>query len=232
MLELKNLSIGYETPILSDINCTSNGVIGLIGANGSGKTTLIKTIGGEIPALGGEIKLNNQLLTEIDAQDIGKLISVIYTNFSFSPQLNVKEVLQAGRIPYLSTFSKLTTIDIEVINKYVKKFDIGHLLHNKFTNLSDGQKQKVQLARALIQQTPLLLLDEPTAHLDLINKRYVFETIKAIQQQENKTVLIICHDLDNIFEYSNTIWLITKNNQFESYLTSSVNKSEIIQKLF
>lgn len=233
MLDIKNIAIGYNNIIVEGINyhCDFE-LIALIGANGSGKTTLLKTLSGLNPILKGKIHINNKDITEMSNSEKAHYLSNIFTNEPINELLNVEDILTFGRIPYLSIGGKLKKEDHYIIKYYVDSLKLTPLLNKTYQTLSDGQKQQVMLARALIQKTPILLLDEPTAHLDIVNKRNVFDALKHIKESEGKTIIVITHDIDLAIEFSDSIWLIDKKHTFHSFKTSQTSKEELFKKIF
>ena len=233
MLEIKNIAIGYDKMVVKDINYNCDfELIALIGANGSGKTTLLKSLSGLTPILRGEIHINNKDINEMSSSEKAHYLASIFTNQPINELLSVQDILTFGRIPYLSVGGKLKKEDEEIIQNYIKKFNLVRFLNKSYQMLSDGEKQQVMLARALIQKTPILLLDEPTAHLDIVNKRNVFSTLRDIKDNEGKIVIVITHDIDLALEFSDTIWLIDKDHIFCTYKTKDTTKKELFKKIF
>ena len=202
MLQVKDLNIGYEQKqILSDLNFSigKGELIGLVGSNGIGKSTLLKTIIGSLKPLSGEINLDGKSLQSISQQELSKLISIVLTDKLGGFNLTVFDIVAAGRIPYLNAFGQLNNSDIEIVNKSLETIGIKNLSKNYFDELSDGQKQKVLIAKSLAQQTPVILMDEPTAFLDFESRQQLFALLKQLTRTENKTVIVSSHDLDVLF---------------------------------
>ncbi len=192
-LQLKNLSVGYHSPIVKNINFEIEGgqLAVLIGKNGSGKSTLLKSLGGILPVLEGEIRIDNRLIHQ---KEIPHYISVVLTDRPVG-QLKVNEILKLGRLPYTNTLNRLEKKDKELIEKAVSELEIESLQERLFSQLSDGEKQIVMIARAIVQDTPVILLDEPTTHLDLENKARVLKLLKNLANK-GKTVIFSSHDLN------------------------------------
>lgn len=202
MLQIKDLNIGYEQKeILSGLNFSigKGELIGLVGSNGIGKSTLLKTIIGSLKPLTGEISLDGKTLQSISQQELSKLISIVLTDKLGGFNLTVFDIAAAGRIPYLNAFGQLNDSDIEVVNNSLETIGIKNLSDNYFDELSDGQKQKVLIAKSLAQQTPVILMDEPTAFLDFESRQQLFALLKQLSRSENKTVIVSSHDLDVLF---------------------------------
>lgn len=234
LLHIDSLGIGYKQPLVSNIEVKLN--VGdfcvLLGANGTGKSTLINTIRGTLTPKGGRVLFNKKSIVAIPDKELAKIISVVSTYTHFAPELTVYDIVSYGRTPYIGIFSRLSETDINIIKKYISKLEIESLIENKFNQLSDGQKQRVMICRALVQDTPLILLDEPTAHLDVENRVKIFELLKQICSEENKTVICSTHEIENALSYSNKVWMIDKQGHFESDSTSELEKDTVLKRLF
>ena len=202
-IELKNVSIGYDTPIQENLSLSffKGRFVALIGRNGKGKTTLLKTLVGILPKLKGDVLINGQLLEEVPAIDLSKQVALVLTDRNFDSNLYVRDVLALGRTPYLGLSFKLTRKDTEVINRVVEQIKIEHFLDRKLSDLSDGEKQKILLARALVQETEVIILDEPTAHLDNPNRHELFQFLKQLAHEQNKTIILSTHEIELAKQY-------------------------------
>lgn len=234
VLHIKHLSIGYGKPIVTNINASleKSDFCVLLGANGKGKSTLINTIRKTLNSIQGEISLGDRNINLFSDRELSRKTSIVSTEKHFSAELTVSDIIAFGRIPYLGMFSRLSETDNAIINKYVGQLDLGGLIDNKFNQLSDGQKQRVMICRALVQDTPIILLDEPTAHLDIENRIKIFSLLKSIAKEENKTILCSTHEVETGLEHANRVWLIDKNGDFISGDTADLDKSTILDKLF
>ncbi len=227
MLQVKDLNIGYEQKeILSGLNFTiSKGeLIGLVGSNGIGKSTLLKTIIGSLNPLSGEIVIDGVSLNNISPQQLSKIISIVLTDKLGGFNLTVFDIVAAGRIPYLNAFGQLKTEDIEIVNESLETIGIKSLSQNYFDELSDGQRQKVLIAKSLAQQTPVILMDEPTAFLDFESRLQLFVILKQLVKEQNKTVIVSSHDLDVLFRNVDKV-LYLKGNMDYHFDTSAKIKS-------
>lgn len=232
ILKLTNLEIGYASrSLVKDINL-SVGVgrfILLLGANGKGKSTLLKTIAGQIKSIGGEIEIQGNNLNNSNLKEIARSISFLPGNVVLPNEVSVLDLLNFARIPYLKGISGLSQKDHVVIDQVVKEIEIKDLIDKFYMSLSDGQKQLVNIARSLVQETPIIVLDEPTAHLDLVNKRKIFQVLKE-QTSNGKLVLCCSHDLLEGVKNADQIWIINKDGRFE--LAEKLSVEEIENKLF
>jgi iron complex transport system ATP-binding protein len=216
-LRIENLNIGYsEKTVLQDINLqiNHNEIIMLIGKNGSGKSTLLKTIAGIIPKISGNIYLNNKPLQSYTGQERSKLISIVLTD-NIEVNLSVYEFLRMGRQAYTNRLDLLSGHDKNIIEKYIEKLSLNDFVNRSINTLSDGERQKVLIARALIQETPVLLLDEPATHLDMENKAMLFNLLFEIKKEEHKIIIFSSHDINLLAEKIDNFWLANKNSVFE-----------------
>lgn len=233
-LNTLNLTVGYEKPIITNINCSlqKGDFITLFGSNGAGKSTLIKTLTRKITPINGEIKLEGKYLNNYASNELSKKIALVSTNNQFDLNLTVYDILALGRLPYLNLFGKLMEVDINFIDKYISLLNINELRSKYFHQLSDGQKQKILIARALIQNTPIIILDEPTTHLDIKNRVLIFKLLKEIAQSENKSIICATHELNTALDYCSKVWLIDKQNNFIDTLPNKLTLDKAYNLLF
>ena len=217
MLQVKDLNIGYaQKEILSGLNFTigKGELIGLVGSNGIGKSTLLKTIIGSLKPLSGEISLNGKALHSISQQGLSKIISIVLTDKVGGFNLTVFDIVASGRIPYLNAFGQLKEEDVSIVNQSLNTIGIKDLSPNYFDELSDGQKQKVLIAKSLAQQTPVILMDEPTAFLDFESRLQLFQLLKQLVKEQQKTVIVSSHDLDVLFRNVDKILYLKGNGDY------------------
>lgn len=233
VLKISNLSVGYQSPILSDINLSVNGgeLISIIGRNGEGKSTLIKSICSFLPIIKGNIELDGKNLDEINQKELSKLISIVLTDKVQIPNTSVYDYVAFGRYPYTNWLGIEQNEDQESIQKAIDLCKIQHLSHKYYSELSDGEKQKVNIARAIAQDTPIIILDEPTAHLDVVNKVEVFKLLKQLTHQTNKTIILSSHQIDIAFQLSDVIWLVHEG-KLTSGTPQQIKETKLIEKLF
>lgn len=218
LLETQSLCIGYpqsgepDKVLQQDISVAirPGEIVSLMGQNGVGKTTFVKTISGLIPKLGGEVFYQNDNLSQIDPGDLARRLSIVLTEKPYSHNISVTELIAIGRHPYSSWLGMLSRKDREVIDWAISETHINYLANKKLYELSDGQLQKVMIARALAQETDLILLDEPGAHLDLYNKIEVMMLLRNIAKK-GKGILISTHDMQISTQLSDRLWLFNFN---------------------
>jgi len=216
ILQASNLSIGYTSKkvkniIASDINLSleKGKLIALIGANGIGKSTLLRTITGIQKPLSGKVSLNEKNIHELDFLSLAQNLSVVLTEKLPPSNLTVWELIALGRQPYTNWIGKLTDNDIAKINEAIELTQIEHLTQKRHYEISDGQLQIVLIARALAQDTPLIILDEPTTHLDLLHKVVLFKLLKKLTQETGKCILFSTHDIDMAIQLSDEMIIMT-----------------------
>ena len=214
ILQAENLSVGYKNPLYAQLNFElfSGEMVGVIGANGRGKTTLIKTMMGTLAPLQGSIYIKNQHLQHLKPIERAQKISIVLTETIPDTHLNVREVVALGRYPYTDWSGQLQKSDVQKINTLLAFTQLESIAHRKLTELSDGQKQNVMIARALAQDTPLVLLDEPTAHLDIPNKIKLFKRLRTWCDETQKCFLYATHDIDLALQMSNRLMVLTSDH--------------------
>jgi len=218
VIETQDLSIGYRKrratiTIAHNIAVAlkEGELICLLGPNGVGKSTLMRTIAGLQTPLKGSVKLNNKPLSEYSNKEIAKHLALVLTEKISGGNLKVADVLALGRYPYLGWLGALAKEDKSIIRRAVKSTDIGQFLKKPLHQLSDGEQQKVMIARALVQDTALIMLDEPTAHLDLPNRISVMRLLRQMAHDYRKAIVVATHELDLALQASDKIWLMMPN---------------------
>jgi iron complex transport system ATP-binding protein len=203
VLKTKNLNIGYKTKkaefiIAPNINIElhKGELIGLVGANGIGKSTLLRTLTNVQNPLSGDVYINTKNISDFQPEDLAKALSLVLTEQVASKNLSVIELVALGRQPYTNWVGNLTQQDIKIIKKALNQTNLEPLKHKKCFELSDGQLQKVMIARALAQDTDLIILDEPTTHLDMYHKAYILKLLQKLAKNTNKTILFSSHEID------------------------------------
>lgn len=212
ILKTEKLSIGYaskkaETVVASgvQIELKKGELIGLIGANGIGKSTLLRTLTNVQKPLSGQIIINEKSILDYNPLDLAKVMSLVLTEKIASKNLSVFELIALGRQPYTNWVGNLSEQDKNVINTAILQTNIEELQHKKCFELSDGQLQKVMIARALAQDTDLIILDEPTSHLDMYHKAYILKLLQKLAKDTGKTILFSSHEIDLAIQLCDTL---------------------------
>ena len=212
LIETDQLSIGYSPtqPIAKDISLQIEkaSLVAIIGVNGSGKSTLLKSLSGILPILQGDFFLNEKAFKDFTNTELAGLISLVLTKQHFSKNLSVVEFISLGRHPYTNWLGMTSRADKIIIAKAIKQVGVEHLKTKKCDELSDGQLQKVMIARALAQNTPAILMDEPTSHLDMYHKAQVLHLLKNITQETQKTIVFATHEINLALQLCDQIILI------------------------
>jgi iron complex transport system ATP-binding protein len=222
MIDIKHLEIGYQNKrknisVFKNLNLTLNtgDLVGLMGDNGIGKSTFLKTITGNLSPLSGEILLNSKNISNYSAQSIAQLLSIVVTEKIGGFNLTVWDVVAAGRTPYINIFGKLTPEDKAIVESSLIQLNLLPLKDKLIDELSDGQRQKVMIAKSLAQQTPIIVLDEPTAFLDYTSKHHLFGTLKQLCEEQGKLIIVSSHDLDLMKRYITKSITLFEGNKLE-----------------
>lgn len=211
--ELKNLTIGYATyTVVEDINATlkRGELTCLLGANGAGKSTLLRTIAAFQPALSGAITIGDKQIDRIEARERAKLIGVVLTERTNLQNMTVTELVAMGRAPYTGFWGSLSEEDNKIVSDAISQVGITDLASRMVHTLSDGERQKTMIAKALAQQTPVIFLDEPTAFLDYPSKVETMQLLRRLCHESGKTILLSTHDIEIALQMADNLWLMEK----------------------
>lgn len=233
-VNISSLSIGYENkPLIENINLSSesNKLITIFGRNGQGKSTLLKTISGLLPSLNGQFKYGDIDVFKISELERAKILSIVSTSQTNIGGIIVKDYIAFGRFPYTNWLGLNKKKDLDEIDRAIELCKLEELSDRRYNELSDGEKQKVNIARAIAQNTPLIILDEPTVHLDLINKIEVFKLLKELVEKHSKTIIISTHQIEYALQVCNEVWLIN-NNKVESLSIGDIINNDKLSEMF
>ena len=184
----------------------------LLGANGVGKSTLLRTLSAFQPKLSGEIRIQGKEIGSYTDKQLSKVISVVLTEKCDIRNMTSVELIGLGRSPYTGFWGTLSKEDKEVVDHAINLVGISHLAHRMVHTLSDGERQKVMIAKALAQETPVIFLDEPTAFLDFPSKVEMMQLLHQLSRQTDKTIFLSTHDLELALQIADKIWLMDKAN--------------------
>ncbi len=219
---LQELSIGYKTgkqekQILPKLNMSidKGELVALVGENGAGKSTLLRTIAKLQAPLNGTISFKNKQLSEWTRKDFARLVSFVSTEWINISNIKVEDLVALGRFPYTSWFGNLQQNDFDYVNQALEMVGMKAKAKKYFSELSDGERQRVMIARTLAQDTPIIIMDEPTAFLDLPNKYEIAHLLFRLTREQNKTILFSIHDLSIAMKEADKLWLINKNELIE-----------------
>lgn len=216
VLKVEGLNIGYSNKkgniVLAeriDFSLCEGELVGLVGANGIGKSTLLRTLAGMQIDLGGKIEIKGRLLNEYNPLALASQLSVVLTEVPASRNLTVLELVSLGRQPYTNWMGSLTQKDLDAIQFALNATETESLADRKCFELSDGQLQRVYIARALAQDTPLIILDEPTTHLDLYHRAFILKLLQDLTKNMNKTILFSTHEIELAIQLSDKMMVMT-----------------------
>lgn len=232
MLKFENCKIGHAHTLyeIRELELGRGEFVALIGANGSGKSTLMDAlIQGKFP--NGNVSVEGRNWNDLKLMDRAQMITLVDNHFLGFDYLKVSEYLELGRHTYTDFTGRLSPEDRAVVQKYVETLHLETLLEQSTSTLSDGERQRVGIAKALIQETPIILLDEPTAFLDYPTKKEVMSLLRKIAEESQRLVIIASHDIDFCLEYCSRILLIDKS---EKVLRShdSIQHDELVKQAF
>lgn len=218
-IHIENLCIGYPGKgdvkvVASDIcaGINSGELTCLLGANGVGKSTLLRTLSAFQPRLSGEIRIEGKDISSYTDKQLSKVISVVLTEKCDIRNMSAVELIGLGRSPYTGFWGTLSKEDKAVVDHAIELVGISHLVHRMVHTLSDGERQKVMIAKALAQETPVIYLDEPTAFLDFPSKVEMMQLLHLLSRQTDKTIFLSTHDLELALQIADKIWLMDKVN--------------------
>lgn len=214
VINLSQLSVGYSLshPVISDINLElrSGQLACLIGENGIGKSTLLKTLTGFLPKLKGSLLLGNRDIESFSQRELARQVSIVLTQKPDVQNLTIEEIIGLGRSPYTGFFGRLRAEDRKVVDDAIATMGIEKLRGRMIQNLSDGERQKVMIAKALAQETPIILLDEPTAFLDFPSKAETFQSLQRMAHERDKLILLSTHDLELAVRFADSLLEVKK----------------------
>ena len=224
---LKNLSIGYATKgnskvVAQGLNAAINSgeLTCLLGCNGVGKSTLLRTLSAFQPALGGDVMMNYELritnyelrpLTSFTDKELSRMIGIVLTEKPDVRNMTIEDLVGMGRSPYTGFWGTLTANDRQIVSEAISMVGIEPLRGRMIHTLSDGERQKVMIAKALAQQTPIIYLDEPTAFLDYPSKVEMMQLLRRLAHQEQKTIFLSTHDVELALQLADCLWLMEPN---------------------
>lgn len=230
VIEAKDLSIGYRLGRrgrkvlhtgLSFRLCPGE-LTCLLGPNGAGKSTLLRTISGSQCPLSGCIHLEGKELGVCSEREISRKIGLVLTDKTMAGGLTVFDLVSLGRHPHTGFFGRLKEQDYEIVRTSLEAVGVGAKADHYVAELSDGERQKVMIARALAQECPVLLLDEPTAFLDVVSRIEIMSLLHKLAEEQGKTILLSTHDLEQALLLSDRLWLLSRSRGLQCGITEDL----------
>ncbi|WP_138502166.1 ABC transporter ATP-binding protein [Nostoc sp. PA-18-2419] len=214
-----NLTIGYKTSrktfrcVASDISVSllAGELVCLLGPNGAGKSTLLRSLAGMQPPIAGEVRFLGENIYDLQPQDLAKRLSLVLTEKVDVGMLSAYTLVSLGRYPYTDWWGNLTPQDEAVVDSAIRSVGAVHLAQRQVSELSDGERQKIMIARALAQSTIVMLLDEPTAFLDLPRRVEIMQLLRQLARETNQAILLSTHDLNLALRLADKVWLLSSN---------------------
>ncbi|MED4079284.1 ABC transporter ATP-binding protein [Halalkalibacterium halodurans] len=235
IIHTESLSIGYgDTKIVEDLNIAipEGKITTIIGANGCGKSTILKTISRIHAPQSGVAYLDGKAIHKQKTRDIAKKMAILPQTPESPGELTVYELVSYGRFPHQKGFGRLTEADHQIVEKALHSTGLEEFRHRPIQALSGGQRQRVWIAMALAQQTPLLLLDEPTTYLDMAHQLEVLLLLKKLNEQEGRTIVMVLHDLNHAARFSDYLIALRKGTVVKEGTPEDVMCSDVLRDVF
>lgn len=234
-----DLSIGYHRrkgikTLATGINLglESGKLTCLVGSNGVGKSTLLRTLAILQPLVSGQIFIQGKNINALASSDLAKLLSVVLPGISQMGDLSVRDLVQLGRLPYSNWLGQIGEHDRHIVDQALEQVDALNLAERSLVTLSDGERQKVLIARALAQKTKIVILDEPTAFLDWNNRVTILMTLKHLAYSTGAAYLLSSHDLELASQIADNLWVMDSEGKVISGCTKEIIDSGILQRVF
>ena len=233
--QTERLTVGYRGNIVIrdiDIKIEKGKILTLIGPNGAGKSTVLRTIAGQLNKIGGVVLLDRRDIQSLGAKRLARELAVVLTERVHPELITCWEVVAMGRYPYTGIRGTLMEADKRSVERALERVGARELADQEFTSLSDGQRQRIMLARALCQEPQILVLDEPTAYLDIFYKLEVLEILQRMAREEGLTVVMSLHEIDLASKISDSL-ICVKGDTIEAYGSpEEIMESGVIEKLY
>lgn len=229
ILSTQNLTIGYGEKVIAralNLELNKNEITCLLGPNGVGKSTLLRTLSNLQKTLSGSIKIENKALGDFSREALAKKIGIVTTERIGTPNMTIRELVATGRYYATDWLGNLSKSDNQQVEQAITRCSINYLAESKLSTLSDGQRQKAMIARVLAQDAEIIFLDEPTVHLDVVNRIEVMKLLSEIKQ--DKCILISTHELPLSLQFADKLWLMNFN---ESMICDSIENIKHNNKL-
>lgn len=217
LLNLRQVTFGYGSPLAKplDMEVQAGQVVALVGENGSGKSTLLKTLGGMLLPLDGSLELECRPLAEYGLRELSKKVALVRMGLAAPAEMTVREFVSLGRSPYAGFLDGRSREDERIVDSAMDDMDVTLFANRKVAELSDGERSRVYLARAIAQQVRLLLLDEPDAFMDIPRRKNLFVTLQKLSRKKDMAVVLSTHWVDYAEKYADSILAFTSKGKLE-----------------
>lgn len=239
ILQTRELCIGYRkggksNSVLDNINISlyPGELVCIIGANGMGKSTLLRTLAGTQRPLSGSVLINDTSVSKFKASQLSRLIGLVYTDRTQAGGLTVNELVSLGRQPHTGFLGHLSTYDKEIVSNAMQNTGIYRKSHSFIAELSDGERQKAMIAKALAQETPVIMLDEPTAFLDVASKIETMNLLHKLAHDNNKAIILSSHDISQALLLADKLLVMTCDGKIQQGVTEDVILSGALNNMF
>lgn len=231
IISAHNISIGYSKNRKQETNALYKSLsfelypgelTCLLGTNGAGKSTLLRTLTGLQAPLSGEVLLNSKSISQYTEQEVSTTIGLVLTDKTTAGGFTVSELVSMGRYPYTGFFGNLSKKDHQIVEKAMNDVCIVHKASSYVAELSDGERQKVMIAKALAQECPIIILDEPTAFLDIVNRIEIMNLLRHLAVTQNKTILLSTHDIELALTLADRLWLLARDKGLLCGITEDI----------
>lgn len=228
VIKVENLSFSYNSKnVLNNINfdIEKGDFLSILGPNGSGKSTLLKLINNTLKKEDSNIKIKNKNLKDYTPKELAKEVTLVPQYFFVEYNFTVWEIVMMGRYPHKSRFESENKFDVEMVERALKLTNTYHLKDRKITMISGGERQRVIIAKSIVQDSEIMLLDEPTSNLDINHQLEIMKLLKYLNEKEGKTIVLVIHDINSAIRFSKNIILLHKGK-----ILSSGDPLEVISK--
>lgn len=234
MLELHDVHIGYDQSLFSidTLRLEKGSLVALIGPNGVGKTTFLNTLSGSISPLKGVMTIEGKEMRQLKVKEKVKLVSFVPSKFQGVSNLSVYDLIAMGRAPHTNLLHHLTEKDKAIVNEVIDRLGLAQLAEKITTQISDGERQLAMIGKAIVQEAPLLLLDEPTAFLDYANRIKITSLLKDLAEQYNKLIVMSTHDLDIALSKSNKLLSVIPAEKQLQLFSANIDKADLVREVF
>ena len=239
ILTTHDMAVGYgqgnkRTILLSDLNLSleQGTLVALLGKNGAGKSTLLRALTCDSQPINGSVEIDGKPSDEISKRDLSRLIALVATERIMGGAFTIRELVALGRQPHTGFLGRLSRHDDEVVRQSLEAVGIAHKAEQHVAQLSDGERQKAMIAKALAQETPIIVLDEPTAFLDVASRIETMKLLHSLAREQNKAVLLSSHDISQSLLLADELWVITQDREVVTGSTEQVVMSGAMDRVF